>query len=100
MPANGQIGVITGDMQSAVSNFLQNAAYIDEQIMQSVQRGVALETSWWGQSNVAFEQAMQEWKAAAMKVHQALEDLAKAVGMTNTQFMEMDAAAARQFGFK
>jgi|SRR5579859_2711749 len=97
MPANGQIGVITGEMQAAVSNFMANAANIDEQLMRTTQQGLALESSWWGQSNVAFEQAMQHWKAAAQQVHQALLDLAKATQTTNTSFMETDTAAARQF---
>jgi WXG100 family type VII secretion target len=97
MPANGQIGVVTGEMQAAVSNFMANAASIDEQLMRTTSQGIALESSWWGQSNVAFEQAMQEWKIAAQNVHQALVDLARATQTTNTSFMETDAAAARLF---
>jgi len=97
MPANGQIGVVTGEMQAAVSNFMANAASIDEQLMRTTSQGLALESSWWGQSNVAFEQAMQEWKMAAQNVHQALLDLARATQTTSTSFMETDAAAARLF---
>lgn len=97
MPANGQIGVVTGEMQAAVSNFMANAASIDEQLMRTTSQGLALESSWWGQSNVAFEQAMQEWKMAAQNVHQALLDLAKATQTTNTSFIETDAAASRLF---
>jgi len=95
--AGGRIGTEIGAMQTAVSQFTSQAGSL-ETAMGGVTSAVnGLQGIWTGTGNMAFEQAMQEWRTAAQKMHTALTDLTRATQQSGQAFETTDTSIASAF---
>jgi WXG100 family type VII secretion target len=58
-----------------------------------------LQGSWTGQASSAFQAAAAEWRATQAHVEQALESLNRALGVSASQYLEVEQANARLFAY-
>lgn len=56
-----------------------------------------LQGSWTGQAAAAFQSAAAEWRATQAHVEQALDGLNRALGLSASQYLEVEQANARLF---
>ncbi|MDR5699709.1 WXG100 family type VII secretion target [Agromyces aerolatus] len=56
-----------------------------------------LQASWSGQASAAFQGAVAQWRATQLQVEQSLESLNQALGVSASQYLEVEQANARLF---
>ena len=56
-----------------------------------------LQSTWTGQASAAFQAAVGQWRATQQQVEQSLESLNQALGLSATQYLEVEHANARLF---
>lgn len=56
-----------------------------------------LQASWSGQASAAFQAAASQWRSTQLQVEQSLESLNQALGVSATQYLEVEQANARLF---
>jgi early secretory antigenic target protein ESAT-6 len=56
-----------------------------------------LQSSWSGQASTAFQAAAAQWRATQLQVEQSLEGLNQALGVSASQYLEVEQANARLF---
>lgn len=93
-----QFNVTTEAVQAAGQKIQALSEEIENLIGQLQQTALSVHGEWTGQANSAFENAMTEWRSAAMNIRQAANQIGQATLRAGSNYAETETSITSMYG--
>ncbi|MBO0767151.1 MAG: WXG100 family type VII secretion target [Solirubrobacterales bacterium] len=93
-----QIMVVPEAVQQAGARIMTLSSEVEGLINQLQQTAVGVQSEWKGQANSAFESAMADWHAAAVKIQEASNQIGQATRQSGGNYADTEATNTSMYG--